>query len=200
MAPGQVAAARFNNALRYRAGNHPSQTALTPDYVLGPVRAMLGGTIGLDPCTTPDNPCGAQRFYSPPQDGTAMPWEASTIWVNPPYGKARDRWVYQCIDAAYRGSQVVLLIPAHTDTRTFQMAIETASTALLVRGRLKFGIPRANGKQVAASHPSALIAWNADLSTCATLGVVIRSERPTNLFDLLRADPSRQTHPDEGSE
>jgi hypothetical protein len=157
---------------------------------------MLGGKIDLDPCTTPDNPCGAERFYSPPQDGAALPWDAGTIWVNPPYGKAKDRWVLRCIDAGHRGAQVVLLVPAHTDTRTFQRALETASTALLIRGRLKFGIPRENGRQAAASHPSALIAWNTDLAACAALGVVIKAERPQDLFDLLRAE---RTRPAEGS-
>lgn len=178
-----IAAHRFNNDLRYRDGDHPNQTALTPAYVLDPVRAMLGGTIELDPCTTPENPVDAVRFYTPPQDGAELPWDAKTIWVNPPYGKARDRWVARCIDAGSRGSRVVLLIPAATDTRTFQQALATASTVLLIRGRVKFGIPRANGRQVAASHPSALIAWNADLTACGQLGTVIKPVVAPTLFD-----------------
>lgn len=179
-----TAAHRFDNRLRYRDGDHPNQTALTPAYVLDPVRAMLGGTIGLDPCTTPDNPVGAERFYTPPQDGAVLPWDADTIWVNPPYGKARERWVARCADAGSMGRQVVLLIPAHTDTRPFQRAVDTCTTLLLIRGRLKFGMPRENGRQVAASHPSALIAWNADLGTCAALGQVIRPDRSPTLLDL----------------
>lgn len=180
-----TAAHRFDNRLRYRDGDHPNQTALTPAYVLDPVRAMLGGTIGLDPCTTPDNPVGAEQFYAPPEDGAALPWDADTIWVNPPYGKARERWVARCADAGAAGRRVVLLIPAHTDTRVFQRALDTCASALLVRGRLKFGIPRANGRQVAASHPSALIAWNADLSACGDLGAVVASVRPLALLDAL---------------
>ncbi|WP_422744299.1 DNA N-6-adenine-methyltransferase [Micromonospora sp. WMMD754] len=168
------AAHRFDNDLRRRAEDHPDQTALTPTYILDPVREMLGGTIELDPCTTPDNPVDAVRFYTPPADGAAEPWDADTIWCNPPYGEARARWVNRCIEAAAFGRQVVLLIPAHTDTRTFQKALEHATTALLIRGRVKFGLPRANGRQVAASHPSALIAWNADLARCAHLGLVIK--------------------------
>jgi hypothetical protein len=44
---------------------------LTPPYVLEPVRRLLGG-IEPDPCTEPDNPVGADRFYAPPVDGTLM--------------------------------------------------------------------------------------------------------------------------------
>jgi hypothetical protein len=175
---------RFDNALRYRAEDHPNQTQLTPDYVLEPVRAALGG-IGLDPCTEPDNPTGAARFYTPPQDGAALPWDAASIFVNPPYGKARERWVHRCREAALLGSRVVLLIPAHTDTRPFQLAAETASHIVFVRGRVKFGVLRPNRRQVAASHPSALLCWNLPtVAPLADLGVAVELVAPaqTALF------------------
>lgn len=41
---------------------------------------------------------------------------------------------------------------------------------VLIRGRVKFGVLRKNGRQEAASHPSALIGWNVDLTPCAHLG------------------------------
>jgi hypothetical protein len=70
-----VAAHRFDNAKRRRPEHHARQAMLTPDYVLEPVRALLGG-IGLDPCTEPDNPTRADRFYCLPADGAALPWDA----------------------------------------------------------------------------------------------------------------------------
>jgi hypothetical protein len=63
------ASTRFDNDLRYRDASHPSNTQFTPSYVLDRVLADLGGVIGLDPCTTPDNPVGAETFYAPPVDG-----------------------------------------------------------------------------------------------------------------------------------
>lgn len=42
---------RFNNDLRYRDGEHPQQTHLTPPYVLEPVREALGG---VDPALGED--------------------------------------------------------------------------------------------------------------------------------------------------
>ncbi len=164
---------RFNNALRYRDEADPRQVALTPDYLLNLVRQALGG-IDLDPCTESDNPVGAARFYALPQDGGALPWDAERIFVNPPYGKARERFVDRCIEAADAGSRVVLLMPAATDTRCVQKAASTADELLLVRGRLKFGVLRPNRRQVAASHPSMLFAWNLDLDACDGLGLRVR--------------------------
>ena len=155
------AASRFNNALRYRDDMHPAQRQLTPPYVLEPVREALGGVIELDPCTEPDNPTGARSFAAPPMDGAAYPWtNYRTIFVNPPYSKARDRWVDRFIEAAATGSRIVLLMPAHTDTRLFHRAIASASHVVFIKGRVKFGVLRANRRQEAASHPSCLICWN----------------------------------------
>lgn len=169
---GTRAASRFNNDLRYRDEAHPNQTQLTPPYVLEPVREALGGLIHLDPCTDPDNPTDALAYYTPPVDGAVESWAYPSIYCNPPYGKARERWVERCIEAGAAGSKVLLLIPAHTDTRIFQRAMEAASGCVLVKGRVKFGVLRPNRRQVAASHPSALIGWgDIDWMPLETLGL-----------------------------
>jgi len=168
---------RFSNDLRYRPEDHENQCQLTPAYVLDPVRADLGGVIGLDPCTFSDNPVKAERYYCQPADGADEPWDAETIFVSPPYGKVRERWVRRCIEAGFAGSAVILLMPAATDTRIFQDALETATQAVFVRGRVKFGVLRDNRRQAAASHPSALIGWNVSLEACALLGARIRLTR-----------------------
>lgn len=169
------AAHRFDNNLRYRDEDHPNQTAFTPEYVLTPVRECFGGQIALDPCTTPDNPCAAKQFYSPPDDGVMLPWRDGTF-VNPPYGKARERWVHRCMGegTTSRRKRIILLIPAHTDTRIFQRALSSATAAVFIQGRLKFGILRPNRRQVAASHPSVLIGWNVDLTPCKSLGILVK--------------------------
>jgi hypothetical protein len=175
-----TASMHFNNGLRYRDAHDPAQTQLTPEYVLGPVRRALGGTIDLDPCTTIENPCDASRFYAPPVDGLQYPWRGR-IFVNPPYGKARESWVRKCAVAGCNGSRVVLLIPSATDTRIFQEALASATAVVFIKGRVKFGVLRPNRRQAAASHPSALIGWNLDLHECSELGarVVIKQEGMT---------------------
>lgn len=167
-----AAAHRFDNEKRRRPEQHARQRWLTPAYVLEPVRALLGG-IGLDPCTEPDNPTRAGKFYCPPADGCALPWDAETVFCNPPYGEARVRWVERCVEEGAR-RRVVLLIPAKPETRVSQMAMNNCTTVLLVRARLRFGIPRANGTQEAASHGSALFGFGVDLSPLSGLGVVLR--------------------------
>lgn len=169
---------RFDNALRRRAEHAEEQVHLTPAYVLEPVRTALGGRIELDPCTTPDNPVGADRFFALPDDGASRPWSARTVFCNPPYGEARVRWVRRCAEAGAAGSSVVLLIPAHTDTRIWHEAMATA-TSLFIKGRVKFGVPRPNRRQVAASHPSALVGWNVDLRLADHLGTALRLSNPS---------------------
>lgn len=169
-----VAEHRFNNDLRYREGDHAAQRQLTPPYVLEPVRAALGGTIDLDPCTEPDNPTGARDFITIKDDGLAQRWGGvGTIFVNPPYSKAREPWVQKCVSAGGRGQRVILLMPAHTDTRIWHEAMRTASAVCFIKGRVKFGVLRANRRQEAASHPSALIGWNVTLRECEVLGHVV---------------------------
>lgn len=167
-----IAAHRFDNAKRRRPDSHARQAMLTPPYLLEPVRELLG-VIGLDPCTEPDNPTKAEQFYCLPTDGCSQPWDAATVWCNPPYGEARDRWVDRCIaEGAER--KVLLLIPAHTETRTFQRALQACTSVLLIKSRLRFGVLRDNGRQEAASHGSALFGFGVDVSPLAAMGTILR--------------------------
>jgi hypothetical protein len=146
---------------------------LTPAYVLEPIRDLLGG-IGLDPCTEPDNPTGASTFYHLPMDGCELPWAADSVFCNPPYGLARDRWVDKCIQVGNCGARVVLLIPAHTETRTFQRALNGCTSVLMVRARLRFGVLRENRRQEAASHGSAIFGFGVDVAPLHAIGVPLR--------------------------
>ena len=161
-ASGPVASHRFDNAKRRRPDGHARQAMLTPAYVLEPVRGLLNG-IDLDPCTEPDNPTGAKTFFHLPQDGCVLPWKASRIFVNPPYGEAKDRWAKRCISEGSAGKFIVLLVPSHTETKMFQELLNAAWTVMFVRARLRFGVLRENRRQEAASHGSALFGFNVDL-------------------------------------
>lgn len=173
-----AASGRFDNDLRYRESNHPGQWHLTPAHVLAHVIQDLGGSIGLDPCTFPDNPTGADNWYDIEADGLKMPWHIITwdpsVFCNPPYGKAREPWVRRCMDAGRRGQKTILLIPAATDTRIFQQAAVTSTALVFICARLQFGTLRENSRQHAASHPSVLMGWNTDLESCSVLGLRVR--------------------------
>lgn len=163
---------RFDNAKRRRPEHHARQAMLTPPYVLEPIRELLGG-IGLDPCTEPDNPTRADKWYSPPQDGCEMPWDVATVFCNPPYGEARNRWVERCISEG-KDRAVVLLIPSHTETRIFQKALASCESVLMVQARLRFGVLRENRRQEAASHGSAIFGFGVDVTPLSGLGVVLK--------------------------
>jgi hypothetical protein len=167
-----LAGYRFDNAKRRRPEHHARQAMLTPVDLVERIRRLLGG-IELDPCTEPDNPTGATRFYCPPTDGCAMPWDAATVFCNPPYGEARDRWVDRCIEEGRR-RKVVLLIPAHTETRIFQRALAVCTSVVFVRARLRFGVLRPNRRQEAASHGSAIFGFGVCVAGLSDLGVVMR--------------------------
>jgi hypothetical protein len=163
---------RFDNAKRRRSENHDRQRMLTPSYILEPIRSLLG-SIDLDPCTEPDNPTGAAKFYCPPMDGCTQSWDEPRIFCNPPYGQARERWVDRCIEAGKR-SAVVLLLPSHTETRIFQRALFACTTVLFVQARIRFGVLRKNRRQEAASHGSALFGFGVDLTCVAIDGVPMK--------------------------
>lgn len=68
--------------------SHASQDWYTPPDIIELVRSVLG-VIDLDPASDalPQTWIKANRFYSKPQDGVFESWDASTVWLNPPYGK-----------------------------------------------------------------------------------------------------------------
>ena len=126
----------------------------TPDTVLERVRRIA--PIGLDPCTTDENPVGATFFYTPKDDGLAMPWDfdddGSLVYCNPPYGRGIRPWVRKCDSTLMR--TVVALLPARVDTRWFPW---TADALCFWRGRLTF-----KGAPAPAPFPSVLAIWAAD--------------------------------------
>jgi len=77
------------------------------------------------------------------------------LWCNPPYGKGIGEWFAKARGAAARGSTVVMLAHARTDTRWWHEHVQgIASEVRFIKGRLKFG----DGKQ-SASFPSAVIIY-----------------------------------------
>lgn len=129
----------------------------TPDVVLELVRKV--GPIGLDPCTTQENPTGARQWFAPPDNGLSVSWGAligdgEVAFVNPPYGRALGEWVtHWCFDASIWADQEhsILLVPARPDTAWWFRALKAATALCFWRGRLTF-----KGAPAPAPFPSAL--------------------------------------------
>lgn len=138
----------------------------TPENLLEVVRAV--GPIELDPCTTEANPCQAERFYTPEDDGLANPWKVrkgAVIYVNPPYGREVFTWVARCAGVGVRpanpggtrddeGGDVIALVPARTDTTWWHAFATSADCICFWAGRLRF-----RGAESSAPFPSALLYW-----------------------------------------
>ena len=133
----------------------------TPDRLLDLVKSYR--KIRLDPCTSIENPTGAQEFFIPADDGLKQDWEVwkpGVIYVNPPYGREQALWIGKCATEAvanYRdGSElhgeILLLVPARTDTAHWHHGVlGHADAVCYIKGRLKF-----RGAKSSAPFPSAL--------------------------------------------
>ncbi len=133
----------------------------TPNEVLEIIQAYR--PIRLDPCTTEENPTRALEWYTPEDDGLSKDWsmeKGGLIYINPPYGRAIGKWVGKAVKENYSrpftkaiGTEIIMLLPARTDTSYWQYGIFASANALcFVRGRIKF-----KGAKSGAPFPSAFV-------------------------------------------
>jgi hypothetical protein len=97
----------------------------------------------------------AGTFLSPRENGLTAPWEGR-VWCNPPYGPAAATFVHRM--AAHGDG--VLLVPARTETRWFQHAVQSAAAVAFLRDRLHF--IREDGMQARSSFASVLMGWGTE--------------------------------------
>lgn len=130
----------------------------TPEEVLELVRQVA--PIGLDPCTTPDNPTRADRWIAPPADGLAVEWSdfcgpSSLAFCNPEYGRSIPKWMHKCASEGLGLSvEIIALVPARPDTRWWHNWATTAFSVCFWRGRMTF-----RRALHPAPFPSALLYW-----------------------------------------
>lgn len=108
----------------------------------------------LDPCSTNTN-AKCRKHYTIKDDGLAQSWAGEHVFCTPPYGREIGKWVKKCYEESQRGTHIVLLIPARTDTAYFHDYIYGKADIEFLRGRLKFeldGVPAQS-----APFPSMLV-------------------------------------------
>jgi phage N-6-adenine-methyltransferase len=103
----------------------------------------------LDACALPKN-AKCERFYTPEEDALKQDWPG-VVWMNPPYGREIGKWVKKAYEEAQKGSTVVCLLPARTDTSWWHEYCMKGEIRF-VRGRLKFG-----GSESNAPFPNAVV-------------------------------------------
>ncbi len=121
----------------------------TPAWLFDDLNQEFGFT--LDVCATPEN-AKCPAFFTAESDGLEMDWDG-VCWMNPPYGRNIGRWIRKALDASAKGSTVVCLIPARTDTRWWHDYVSQAEVRFL-RGRLYF--TRSGATVDRAPFPSAV--------------------------------------------
>lgn len=109
--------------------------------------------FGLDVCALQSS-AKADTWYGPDhidptkRNGLQQDWTSDAaghaVWMNPPYGRTIGDWMHKAVTEANKGSTVVCLIPARTDTAWFQDTVlqlqqQGRADITFVRGRLKFG-------------------------------------------------------------
>ena len=107
----------------------------------------------LDPCSTHEN-AKCEKHYTKEDDGLKQDWGGQVVFCNPPYGRELPKWVKKCYDESKKGTLVVMLIPARTDTRWFHDWIYGKAEIRFIKGRLKFG----DSKQ-SAPFPSMVVVY-----------------------------------------
>lgn len=92
----------------------------------------------LDAAAT-DKAAKCRKYFTPETDGLNNSWDANgAVFCNPPYGREIGKWVKKAHEESQKGTTIVLLIPARTDTSYFHDYIYGKAEIRFIRGRLKF--------------------------------------------------------------
>lgn len=122
----------------------------TPNALLVRVlRCLDQEHFNTDVCASEAN-VPALQFFDSKNDGLSQVWKGF-CWMNPPYGRKINRWIQKARES--KGSVVVCLLPARTDTKWWQEHVsETAELVVFLRGRVRF-----IGATASAPFPSAIV-------------------------------------------
>lgn len=113
----------------------------------------------LDAAATHQN-SKCKRCFTPEDDGLIQNWDVGgAAYCNPPYGKEIGLWVKKAYEEAQKGTTIVMLIPARTDTKYFHEYIYHKAEIRFVKGRLKFTDENGTPKGT-APFPSMVVIYN----------------------------------------
>ncbi len=115
----------------------------TPRWLIERIEQFNGGTIGLDPCSNLESKVGALvEWNGPPRgkDGLAEPWTGyDLVFVNCPCSRGQlDVWTAKMCTEAYRGAEIIGLVPVATATRWWQVMAPKCRAVLFLGKRVRF--------------------------------------------------------------
>jgi phage N-6-adenine-methyltransferase len=105
----------------------------------------------VDVCATHENH-KCEPYFTIDSDGLKQDWTQWPIaWMNPPYGNEISKWMQKAYSTAQRGTTVVCLVPARTDTAWWHDYCMKGEIRF-IRGRIRF-----QGMKNNAPFPSAIV-------------------------------------------
>ena len=136
----------------------------TPKGIFDKLNAEFNFT--LDPCATHENHKCA-KYFTIDDNGLSKDWSDDIVFMNPPYGRDIKHWIKKAYTESEKGSIVVCLIPARTDTAYWHDYIFGKAEIRFLRGRLKFQNrllpswrPDGSHKITSAPFPSAVVIFD----------------------------------------
>jgi len=204
-----------------RRVNTQSRDWCTPPKYAEAVHRFFFGRLALDPCSNEHSLVNANTHYNisgkvlghtPSKgreafdslaricDGLKESWDVPSIYVNPPYGRDKERgtsikdWLCRCA-AAHRDheSEVLALVPVATNTVHWKQHVFGAAAAVcfLYDTRLKFWIDGKESKK-GAPMACAMVLWGREVECFRRIfspfGAVVRIEKEI-LNDWLEKQP-----------
>ncbi|MEW6984315.1 phage N-6-adenine-methyltransferase [Colwelliaceae bacterium 6471] len=107
-----------------------------------------------------ENTALCDKFFTEEDDALTQDWSGETVFCNPPYSKLK-AFAEKARRESDNGTQVVMLVPARTDTKAFHENLASGEIRF-IKGRLKF---RQNGKaQDPAPFPSMVCIMGPDVN------------------------------------
>ena len=130
---------------------------MTPSYIIEPVREALGGHIMLDPASSAlaNEIVQAEHYLTSSYNGLAIPWNADTLFMNPPYSRGKiGLFCNKLLEAINAGSvdHAIALVNSSTETKWWQMLASSANGIFLPSKRICFE-REVNGLRVSGSSP-----------------------------------------------
>ncbi len=124
----------------------------TPDKVLDCVHEMTV-VIGLDPCAGRDTDLAVANWVT---GGLVNLWtKRGFVFCNPPYSDLK-AWMGKAVHEAGEGAEIIMLVPARTDTMAFQLGMRWANGLCFIQGRLKY-LDQGKAVKNSAPFPSAVL-------------------------------------------
>lgn len=177
----------------------------TPPSILEPVRRAYCGEllarIGLDPCSQPDNPIGAEEFWCLENgvDGLQATWlrepAANVVFVNPPFSQLK-LWAAKVAQEAEIGTRMVVVAKT-AFCPDWSKALLRASRGVFMVASERIAYLKPDGGEGVANSPTfetALFPINLDPA-------LFVAQAPTwrILRDTTHADMSRMGQPAEAA-